>query len=43
MENAKLVAREGRWTQQKFLKGIVSLGKVYHGFISLHNFNQLEY
>ena len=42
-ENAKIVGREGGWTQRKFLEGIESLREKNKGIIPLNNFNQLEH
>ena len=42
-ENAKIVGREGGWTQRKFLEGIESLREKNKGIIPLKNFNQLEH
>ena len=41
-ENAKIVAREERWTQRKFLEGIESLREKNKGITPLNNYNQLE-
>ena len=41
-EKAKIVGREGRWTQRKFLKGIEFLQQKNKGIAPLNNYNQLE-
>ena len=41
-ENAKIVGREERWTQRKFLEGIESLREKNKGITPLNNYNQLE-
>ena len=41
-ENAKIVAREERWTQRKFLEGIESLREKNKGITPLNTYNQLE-
>ena len=41
-ENAKIVGREQRWTQRKFLEGIESPREKNKGITPLNSFNQLE-
>ena len=41
-ENAKIVGREQRWTQRKYLEGIESLREKNKGITPLNSFNQLE-
>ena len=41
-ERAKIVGRESRWTQRKFLEGIESLRQKNKGIAPLNNYNQLE-
>ena len=41
-ENAKIVGRETKWTQRKFLEGIESLREKNRGITPLNSFNQLE-
>ena len=41
-KNAKIVGREQRWTQRKYLEGIESLREKNKGITPLNSFNQLE-
>ena len=41
-ENAKIVGRERRWTQRKYLEGVESLRQRNKGVTPLNSFNQLE-
>ena len=41
-EDAKIVGREERWTQRKFLEGIESLREKNKGITPLNSYNQLE-
>ena len=41
-ENAKITAREQRWTQRKYLEGIESLRDKNRGITPLNSYNQLE-
>ena len=41
-ENARITAREQRWTQRKYLEGIESLRDKNRGITPLNNYNQLE-
>ena len=41
-EEARIVAREGRWTQRKFLEGIESLREKNRGITPLNTYNQME-
>ena len=41
-EEAKIVAREERWTQRKFLEGIESLREKKRGITPLNTYNQME-
>ena len=41
-ENAKIVGKERRWTQRKYLEGIESLRQKNKGVAPLNSYNQLE-
>ena len=41
-EGSKIIGREPRWTQRKFLEGIESLREKTKGITPLNNYNQLE-
>ena len=41
-DNAKIVGRERRWTQRKYLEGIESLRQKNNGVKPLNSYNQLE-
>ena len=41
-DKARVVAREGRWTQRKFLEGIESLRGKNRGITPLKSYNQME-
>ena len=41
-ENAKIVGKEQRWTQRKYLEGIETLREKNEGRIPLNSYNQLE-
>ena len=41
-ENAKIVGKEQKWTQRKYLEGIETLRQKNGGKIPLNNYNQLE-
>ena len=41
-EDAKIIGREQRWTQRKFLEGIESLREKNKGITPLNSYNQLE-
>ena len=41
-DEARIVAREGRWTQRKFLEGIESLREKNRGITPLNTYNQME-
>ena len=41
-DDAKIVGREQRWTQRKYLEGIESLRERNKGITPLNNYNQLE-
>ena len=41
-ENAKIIGREKRWTQRKYLEGIETLRQKNKGITSLNNYNRLE-
>ena len=41
-DNARIVGREQRWTQRKYLEGIESLRQKNNGVNPLNNYNQLE-
>ena len=41
-ENARIVGREQRWTQRKYLEGIETLRKKNEGRIPLNSYNKLE-
>ena len=41
-ENAKIVGREQRWTQRKYLEGIETLRKKNEGITPLNAYNKLE-
>ena len=41
-ENAKIVGRESRWTQRKYLEGIETLREKNKGVVPLNSYNQLD-
>ena len=41
-ENARVVGREQRWTQRKYLEGIETLRKKNDGRMPLNTYNKLE-
>ena len=41
-ENAKIVAKEAKWTQRKFLEGIETLKEKNKGIHPLNSFNKME-
>ena len=41
-ENAKIIGREKRWTQRKYLEGIETLRQKNKGITPLNNYNRLE-
>ena len=42
-ENAKIVGRESRWTQRKYLEGIETLREKNKGVVPLNSYNQLDH
>ena len=41
-ENAKVIGRESRWSQRKYLEGIESLREKNNGIIPLTSYNKLD-
>ena len=41
-ENAKIINKEQRWTQRKYLEGIETIKLKDKGIITLNSYNQME-
>ena len=41
-ENSKIIGKEQRWTQRKYLEGIESLRKKNEGIVPLNSYNRME-